>query len=95
MPKLSRAEALKHLGASAQQVDRELAEFREAAAVMSQAHPRLIDHYAKQWVGVYRGEVEASGSTINAVMRQLNNKHIPTNKVMVRYIDRHRRTMIL
>ena len=95
MSKLSKAEALKYLGASAKQVDRELAAFRKTAAVMSQADPRLIDKYAKQWVGVYRGKVEASGSTLNSVLRQLDKMHIPTENVMVRYIDRHRRTMIL
>ncbi len=95
MSKLSKAEAMKYLGASAKQVDRELAAFRKAAAVLSRAHPRLIDNYEKQWVGIYRGVVEASGSTLNSVLRQLDKMHIPTDKVMVRYIDRHRRTMIL
>ncbi len=95
MAKRSELELRKQLGATARELDHELSEFRAAAAVLSSSHPRLVDEYAEQWVGVYRGRVEASGDTVGALMRQLASKNIPTDKVLVRYIDRTQRTMIL
>ena len=95
MAKPQRTELRKQIDKSAREIDQELSEFREAAAVMSSAHPRLIDEYPKQWVGVYRGVVEAHGSSLTAVVEQLNKKRIPAEKVMVRYIDKNERTLIL
>ncbi|MCH7710069.1 MAG: hypothetical protein IH903_00375 [Proteobacteria bacterium] len=94
MARLSRAELRKCLGASPRELDRELNQYRETVAVFSQSHPRLIDKYPKQWIGVYRGDVAASGKTLKAVLRQLKAKHIPKERVLVRYIDRNQRTMI-
>ncbi len=90
-----KTELRKQLGISARELDQELSEFREAAAVMSSEHPRLIDEYPKQWVGVYRGVIEAHGSSLMAVVKQLNKKRIPTEKTMVRYIDKTERILIL
>ena len=83
MAKLQKAELRKQLGVSVRELDQELSDFRDAAAVMSSAHPRLIDEYPKQWVGVYRGAVVAHGSSLMAVVRQLNEKGIPTENAMV------------
>lgn len=95
MAKLSKTELRKQLGVSVLELDQELTEFRESAAVMSRSHPRLIDQYPKQWVGVYKGMVEAHGSSLSAVVQQLGRKNIPTEKTMVRYIDKKKRTLIL
>ncbi len=77
------------------QIDRELQQFRKAAMTFSSDHPRLIDEYPKQWVAVYCGKVEASGRTFGSVMTQVDKKGLPREEIIVRFIDRSQRTMIL
>ena len=76
-------------------IDRELQSFRKSARVLSSHHPRLIDRYQKKWVAVYDGKTRAQGRTLQSIWRQLDNKGLPREHVMVRYIDRNQRTMIL
>ena len=76
-------------------VERDLRSFRRTARVLSSSHPRLIDRYPKQWVALYRGRVRASGSTFTSVMAQIDKKGLPREHIIVRFIDRNQRTMIL
>lgn len=76
-------------------VDVELRRFRKAAQALSSRHPRLIDQYPKQWIAVYRGRVRASGRTFRSVLAQVDKKGIPREHVIVRFIDKSKRTMIL
>ena len=77
------------------EIDRDLQDFRRAARALSSNHPRLIDSYPKQWIAVYRGRVRATGTTFSAVMTQLDLKGLPREHVIVRFIDKNQRTMIL
>ena len=77
------------------QVDRSLRTFRKAASVLSSDHPRLIDKYPKQWVAVHDGQVKAAATTLNAVLSQVDKAHLPREEVIIRFIDRNQRTMIL
>lgn len=76
-------------------VGKELREFKDAASVLSSDHPRLIDKYPKQWVAVYRGTVVANSKSFPEVMAELDRKAIPRKSVIVRFIERNQRTMIL
>ena len=76
-------------------IDRELQSFRKTARVLSSEHPRLIDRYPKQWVAVYEGKVKAHGRTFQSVLRRLDEEGIPRENVIVRYISKEERTMIL
>lgn len=76
-------------------VDRGLQDFRKAAQVLSSRHPRLIDRYSKKWVAVYRGQVRASGKVFASVLAEVDKKGLPREHVIVRFIDRNQRTMIL
>ena len=95
MTKPSKRQIEELLGTTVQELDQELTEFREAAAVLSSSHPRLIDEHPDQWVGVYKGIVEAAATSMPGLMRQLAQKDIPASKAMVRYIARTQRTLIL
>ena len=86
---------LKQFGGSAADVDRELQRFRKATRVLSSKHPRLIDRYPKQWIGVYQGRVRVHGRTFTSVMRQIAEKRLPREDVIVRFIDKNQRAMIL
>jgi hypothetical protein len=76
-------------------VDRELQSFRRSAKVLSSHHPRLIDRYQKKWVAIYNGRTRAQGRTLQSALRQIDRKGLPRAHVIVRYIDKNQRTMIL
>ena len=95
MREFTAAEALRHLGGTAETVARDLEAFAEAARVLSSNHPRLIDERPLQWVGVYQGQVAASGKTLASLMKQLESAGIPPEHTIVRFIDKEERTLIL
>ena len=76
-------------------IDRELQSFRKSARVLSSHHPRFIDRYQKRWVAVYDGKTRAQGRTLQSTLREIDRKGLPREHVIVRYIDRNQRTMIL
>lgn len=76
-------------------VDKELRSFRKSAKVLSSQRDRLIDKYAKQWIAVYRTKVVANGRTIQSVLDQVDRQKLPREQVIVRFIDRNARTMVL
>ena len=95
MTKLTRNEVLRHLGGSAEKVDRELQKFSEAADILSSDHPRLIDEHPSEWIGVYHGKVAASAPSLDALMEKLHDNGIPAKDAIVRYIEKNERTFIL
>lgn len=76
-------------------VGQELRRFRKTAKALSSDHPRLIDKFEKQWVALYEGEVKAHGDTFASLMEEVEKANLPRAQVVVRYIDRNQRTMIL
>jgi hypothetical protein len=89
------AKAVLELLGDPKDVDRDLQSYRKTAQVLSSDQPRLIDQYPKQWVAVYQERVRASGKTFASVMAEIDKKGLPRAHVIVRYIDRNQRTMIL
>lgn len=77
------------------EVDRELRSFRRTARILSSDHPRLIDKYSGQWIAAYDGKVRAFGRTLHSVLSKVEKQGIPKRQVIVRYIDKNQRTMIL
>ena len=88
-------DVLRHLGGSAEAIDRELRQFSDAAQALSSNHPRLIDEHPLQWVGIYQGRVAASAQTLNSLIEQLEGGGIPPKNAIVRFIDKNERTLIL
>lgn len=95
MAKLTDAEVLTAWGESPEVISDGLARFAESARTLSSHHPRLIDKYPQQWVGIYGGNVEVAGRTIAAVIKKLDAKGYPKEETIVRFIDRHPKTLIL
>ena len=92
---MNKKDALRYLGGSVENIDRQLRQFTDAAKVLSSDHPRLIDEHPLQWVGVYQGRVAASAQTLSSLMRQLEDDGIPPQNAIVRFIDKTERTLIL
>jgi hypothetical protein len=76
-------------------VDKELRKFRRSSKVLSSDNPRLIDRYPKKWVAVYDGQVQAQAKTLPALMTALERLGLPKEDVIVRFIDKDDRKMIL
>jgi hypothetical protein len=87
-------EALKLIG-DPNKVSEELQDFRRAARVFSSSQPRFIDKYSKQWIAVHQGKVRAQGRSFRSLLGQLEEKKLPRESVMIRYIDKNERTFIL
>lgn len=95
MAKMTKKDALRCLGGSAENIDRELQQYADAARVLSSDHPRLIDEHPQQWVGVYDGKVAASARTLDSLVKQLVEEGIPPQNTIVRFIEKDERTLIL
>lgn len=77
------------------EIERDLRSFRRTAHILSTDHPRLIDRYPKLWVAAYKGRVRATGRTLRSVLNQVESEGLPKDKVIVRFIDKTQRTLIL
>ena len=74
---------------------RSLREFQRSERVLSSNQPRLIDEYPDQWIAVSDGTVVAHGHRLDKVLRQIDQKGIHRFEVIVRFMERTQRTLIL
>lgn len=74
---------------------RSLRAFQRSARVLSNSHPRLIDEYPDQWIAVADSTVVAHGDTLDQVLTQIDAENISRADVIVRFIERTQRTLIL
>lgn len=74
---------------------RSLCEFEQSARVLSGDHPRLMDEYPDQWIAVANREVMAHGDSLEQVLAEVDARNIPRDEVIVRFIERTRRTLVL
>ena len=95
MPKLSSEEVLRLLGGSPESISRDLAEFAEAAKVLSSDHPRLINTHPDEWVGIYDKEEAVTAKDFPALMAALTQKGIPPERTIVRFIDKEQKNFLL
>ncbi len=87
--------ALTQMDEHPREMGRSLRAFQRSARVFSDSHPRLIDEYPNQWVAVADSTVMAHGNTLKQVLKQVDAEGIPRADVIVRFIDRTQRTLIL
>lgn len=69
--------------------------FQRSARLLSNNHPRLIDEYPDQWIAVADSAVMAHGDTLEQVLTQIDAQNISRADVIVRFIERTQRTLIL
>ena len=91
---LSESEVRKLIG-DPKAVAADLRELKKSARVFSSNRERLLERFPQKWVAVYRGEVVANGDSLREVLRLVDNAGLPRKSVVVRYIDRNVRTLIL
>lgn len=75
--------------------DRAIRRFATSAKKFSAKREELLRQYPNKWGAVYHGNVVASSSDLDTVIRLLAERGIPANETAVRFMDRKRRTLIL
>lgn len=93
-PTRTRKELLALLG-DPKRVIQDLRKFRRSTRVLSSEHPRLIDKYERRWVAVHGGKVRANAATFGRLMASVDQRGLPRENIVVRYIDKDERIMIL
>ena len=76
-------------------VARELKAFCQSARSLDRQLPDLVDRYPNQWVAVLDGKVRAHGRTLQDVIKKIDQKGLPREQTIVRFIDKGERVMIL
>lgn len=94
-PSVARRDRIRALIGDPKRVDSELRKFRRSSRALSSHNPRLISRYPKKWVAIYDGEVQAQAKSLSALMTQLERKGLPREDVIVRFIEKDDRVMIL
>ncbi len=74
---------------------RSLRRVQRTADVLSSNQPRLINEYPDQWVAVSDSTVVAHGKSLDNVLRKVDRKGVRRSDVIVRFIERTQRTLIL
>ena len=87
--------ALAEMDESPNSTARSLREFQRSARLLSGNQPRLIDEYPDQWVALSDNSVVAHGKALETVLQLLDTKGIDRADVIVRFIERTKRTLVL
>jgi hypothetical protein len=86
---------LRALGGTPDSIVSDLKEFEASTQALSDNHPRFIDEHPQKWVAVYRGNVAVAADTFDQVVKQIEEKRLPREHVIVRFITRDKKTLIL
>ena len=78
-----------------QRLDAELQKFRQDTKLLSSKRMNLIAKYPKRWVAIYDGQVRADARSLKQVLTKVDELQLPREGVVVRYVDRTLRRMIL
>lgn len=72
-----------------------LKRFRKSALVLSRQRPRMIEEYPQKWVALFDGEVKAADKSFEKLLEKIDEQKLPRGEILVRFIDKTHRTMIL
>lgn len=78
-----------------QRVWEDLQAYAGSVQVLSDADTQLFNDYPQQWVAVHDGKVVSHGDSLEEVIEELEATGVPRDSVIVRYMDREPRTLIL
>ncbi len=76
-------------------LDAELQGFRKDSEILSSRKADLMDKYLKKWVAIYDGKVHANAPSLNAALREVDRLGLPRENIVVRFVDKNVRRMIL
>jgi hypothetical protein len=88
-------EIIGEMGEDPKQTVADLRAFKKDTELLASRRDALLKSYPKKWIAVYDGEVRASARSLDDLVIKVNTLKLPRNRVVVRYIDRNVRRMIL
>ena len=88
-------DALRQMDERPEEAARSLHRFHRAESVLSGNQPRLIDAHPDQWVAVSDGSVVAHGNDLELVLQEIDGMGLARSDIIVRFIERTQRTLIL
>ena len=74
---------------------RSLRAFQRSERSLSNNHPRLTIEYLDQWVAVANRTVIAHGESLEQVLADADATDTPRTDVIIRFIERIQRTLVL
>ncbi len=77
------------------QIDADLQKFRQDTQLLSESKANLLKRYPKRWVAIFDGKVQADAATESLVLEAITKLQIPRDRVVIRFIDKDVRRMIL
>jgi hypothetical protein len=72
-----------------------LRKFQRSAQVLSSSQPRLINEYPDQWIAISNRTVVAHGKKLKSVLQQVDRQKLRRSDVIVRFMERTQRTLVL
>ena len=87
--------ALTEMNECPSKMARSLRAFERSARILSDNHPRLINEYPNQWVAVANRTVMAHGDSLEQVLTEGDAGDIPRADVIIHFIERTQRTLVL
>ena len=78
-----------------QRLDAELQKFRKDTKLLSSKRMNFIAKYPKRWIAIYDGQVQADARSLKQILTKVDEMQLPREGVVIRYVDRNLRRMIL
>ncbi len=72
-----------------------LAAYSCSARALSETQPDFLKRYSKRWIAISGGKVVADAATLDALLAATDKKELPRSQILVRYIERSTRKLIL
>lgn len=86
---------LEELGNDPERIALELREFSNSARLLSEQWERLAEKHPMEWVCFHRGKVSAHSESLDSLMEEMRNLGIPSDRAVIRFIDKNQKTLIL
>jgi len=91
---MSGADVLETIG-DPRRLDSGLRKLQQDAKLLSSKHANLLANYPERWIALYDGQVRADAPSLERVLAEVDELSLPREEVVIRYLDRSLRRMIL
>lgn len=94
MPKLVRGRGMENESSLAR-TDRAFDDYVSSVRYFSKQEEVLRRKYPDKWVAIHKGQVRAVADTFSALVKEINEKKIPSAETLARKLEVRKRTLIL
>src|SRR5437660_11222961 len=93
--RLDRREIEEMIGGDPKQVAAELEDYGKDIRILSCQWAMLLKKYPKRWIAIYKGKVQADAPGFDEILVSVDKLGIPRDGVVIRFVDKNVRRMIL